>query len=104
MIEDRIKKEKELIKRLNLHIKCKEREEISMDYQIEHKRKFARSWWRPIRYNKGGNTAWWTNTYGNALIKRQRETRAGAPSSVNHDAEYKEDGADLELCLPIRRR
>ena len=37
MIEGRIVKEKELIKKLNLYIKPKDREDISMNYQIEEK-------------------------------------------------------------------
>jgi len=100
MIEDRIKKEKELIKRLNIYIKWKEREEISMDYQIEQK-EIAPVLVAAIRY-KGKYSE--VDKYIGTLYKAAKGDAAGAPIQCYHDAEYKEDGADLELCLPIRKK
>jgi len=100
MIEDRIRKEKELIKRLNLYIKPKERKEISMNYQIEQK-ELAPVLVASIRY-KGKYSD--VDKYIGTLYKAVKGDAAGAPIQCYYDAEHKEDGADLELCLPIKKK
>jgi DNA-binding transcriptional MerR regulator len=100
MIEDRIVKEKELIKRLNLYIKPKDREGISMDYQIEEK-EIAPVLVASIRY-KGKYSD--VGKYFGTLYKAVKGDTAGPLIQLYHDAEYMEDGADLELCVPTKKK
>ncbi len=99
MIEGRIFKEKELIKKLNLYIKPTDREEISMNYQIEVK-EIAPITVASIRY-KGKYSD--VGKYIGILYKAVKGDVAGAPIQCYHDAEYMEEGADLELCLPTKK-
>jgi DNA-binding transcriptional MerR regulator len=99
MIEGRIAKEKELIKKLNLYIKPKDREDISMNYQIEEK-EIAPVTVAAIRY-KGKYSD--VGKYIGTLYKAVKGDAAGAPIQIYHDAEYMEDGADLELCIPTKK-
>lgn len=99
MIERKILKEKELIKKLNLYIKPTDREEISMKYQIEVK-EVAPVMVAAIRY-KGKYSD--VGKYIGTLYKAVKGDAAGAPIQCYHDAEYMEDGADLELCLPTKK-
>ncbi|HYE69038.1 MAG TPA: MerR family transcriptional regulator [Anaerovoracaceae bacterium] len=99
MIEGRIWKEKELIKKLNLYIKPTDREEISMNYQIELK-EIAPVIVASIRY-KGKYSD--VGKYIGTLYKAVKGDVAGAPIQCYHDAEYMEEGADLELCLPTKK-
>ncbi len=99
MIEGRIRKEKELIKKLNLYIKPTDREEISMNYQIEVK-EIAPISVASIRY-KGKYSD--VGKYIGTLYKAVKGDAAGAPIQLYHDAEYMEDGADLELCVPTKK-
>ena len=99
MIEGRIVKEKELIKKLNLYIKPKDREDISMNYQIEEK-EIAPVTVAAIRY-KGKYSD--VGKYIGTLYKAVKGDAAGAPIQLYHDAEYMEDGADLELCIPMKK-
>lgn len=100
MIEGRIFKEKELIKKLNLYIKPTDREEISMNYQIKEK-EIAAVTVAAIRY-KGKYSD--VGKYIGILYKAVKGDAAGAPIQCYHDAEYMEEGADLELCLPTKKR
>lgn len=99
MIEGRIRKEKELIKKLNLYIKPNDREEISMNYQIE-KKEIAPVTVASIRY-KGKYSD--VGKYIGTLYKAVKGDAAGAPIQLYHDEEYMEDGADLELCIPTKK-
>jgi DNA-binding transcriptional MerR regulator len=99
MIESRIRKEKELIKKLNLYIKPTDREEISMNYQIEVK-EIAPVSVASIRY-KGKYSD--VGKYIGTLYKAVKGDAAGAPIQLYHDAEYMEEGADLELCVPTKK-
>jgi len=99
MIEGRIAREKELIKKLNLYIKPKDREEISMNYQIEEK-EIAPVTVTAIHY-KGKYSD--VGKYIGTLYKAVKGDATGAPIQLYHDAEYMEDGADLELCIPTKK-
>ncbi|HWQ80535.1 MAG TPA: MerR family transcriptional regulator [Anaerovoracaceae bacterium] len=100
MIESRIRKEKELIKKLNLYIKPKDREDIGMDYKIEEK-EIAPVLVAAIRYKGKYNDV---GKYIGTLYKAVKGDAVGAPIQCYHDAEYMEDGADLELCLPTKTK
>jgi DNA-binding transcriptional MerR regulator len=99
MIESRISKEKELIKKLDLYIKPNEREVISMNYQIEVK-EIAPVLVAAIRY-KGKYSD--VGKQIGVLYKAVKGDAAGAPIQCYYDTEYKEEGADMELCLPIKK-
>lgn len=99
MIEGRILKEKELVKKLNLYIKPTDREEISMNYQIEEK-EIAPVIVAAIRY-KGKYSD--VGKYIGTLYKAVKGDAAGAPIQCYYDTEYLEDGADMELCLPTKK-
>ncbi|MEL7654404.1 MAG: MerR family transcriptional regulator [Bacillota bacterium] len=99
MIESRILREKELIKKLNLYIKPKDREEICMNYQIEEK-EIAPVIVAAIRYKGRYNEV---GKYIGKLYKAVGGNAAGAPIQCYHDTEYMEEGADLELCLPTKK-
>jgi DNA-binding transcriptional MerR regulator len=99
MIEARILKEKELIKKLNLYIKPIDREEIRMNYQIKEK-EIAPVTVATIRYKGKYNDI---GRYIGILYKAVKGEAAGAPIQLYHDAEYLEEGADLELCIPTKK-
>ncbi len=96
MIEARVRGEKELIKKINLYIKPKDREEISMNYQIE-KKEIEPVVVASIRY-KGKYSD--VGKYIGMLYKAVRGNAAGPPIQLYHDADYVEEEADLELCVP----
>lgn len=100
MIEGRIRKEKELIDKLNLYIKPKKKEDISMNYQIEEKN-LAAVLVASIRY-KGKYSD--VGKYIGTLYKAVKSDAAGAPIQCYHDAEYMEEDADLELCIPTKKK
>lgn len=99
MIENRIYREKELIKKLNLYIKPGDREGISMNYQIEEK-EIAPVTVASIRY-KGKYDE--VGKYIGKLYKAVGGNAAGAPIQCYHDIEFMEEGADLELCIPTKK-
>lgn len=98
MIESRISKEKELIKKMNLYIKPKDREGYSMDYQIEVKTispVTVASIRYKGKYNEVGN-------YIGQLYKAVKSNGVGAPIQCYYDAEYTEE-ADVEICIPTKK-
>ena len=99
MIEERIHREKALVKKLNLYIKPKDREEVNMNYQIEEK-EIAAITVASIRY-KGKYDE--VGNHIGKLYKAVRDSAAGAPIQCYHDAEYMEGDADLELCIPTKK-
>ena len=97
MIKSRISREKELIKKMNLYIKPKDREDYSMDYQIEIK-KISPVTVASIRYvGKYSDVG----KHIGKLYKAVKNNGAGAPFQCYYDSEYKEE-ADLELCIPTK--
>lgn len=95
MIENKISREKELIKRINLHIKPEYREENRMDYKIEVK-EIPPVTVVSIRY-KGKYSD--VGKHIGKIYKAVKGKGAGAPFSCYYDAEFKED-ADIKLCVP----
>lgn len=95
MIESKISKEKELIRKINLYIKPKHKEENSMSYKIEVK-EIDPVTVASIRY-KGKYSD--VGTYIGKIYKAVKNKGAGAPFNCYYDAEFKEN-ADIELCVP----
>jgi DNA-binding transcriptional MerR regulator len=95
MIESKISKEEELIKKINLHIKPQCKEEKGMNYKVEVK-EIAPIIVASIRY-KGKYSD--VGKYIGKIYKAVKNKGAGAPFNCYYDAEYKED-ADIELCVP----
>ncbi len=98
MIERKISKEKELIKKINLYIKPRNMEDISMNYKIEVK-EIAPITVAAIRF-KGKYSD--VGTHIGKIYKAVKNNAAGAPFNCYYDAEYKED-ADIELCVPTTK-
>ena len=98
MIESKISKEKELIRKITLYMKSKNMEDTSMSYKIEVK-EIAPVTVASIRY-KGKYSD--VGTYIGKIYKAVKNNGAGAPFNCYYDAEFKED-ADIELCVPTTK-
>ena len=98
MIEGKIVKEKDLIRKLTLSIKLKTMEDISMSYQIEI-REIAPVIVASIRY-KGKYSD--VGLYIGKIYKAVKNNGAGAPFQCYYDTEFKEE-ADIELCVPTTK-
>lgn len=98
MIRQKIVKEKELIKKIDLYIKPNDTEGIRMNYKVEV-RDIEPVTVASIRfkgkYNNVGN-------YIGRIYKAVIGKAAGAPFNLYYDTEYKEE-ADIELCVPTTR-
>ncbi len=95
MIENKISKEKELIRKLSLSIKSENREDSGMNYKIEVK-EIAPVIVASTRF-KGNYTD--VGVYFGKIFKAVKGNGAGSPFSCYHDPEFKED-ADIEVCVP----
>ena len=98
MIENKISKERELIKKITLYIKPKNMEDTSMNYKIEVK-EISPITVAAIRY-KGKYSD--VGKYIGKIYKAVKNNGAGAPFNCYYDAEYKED-ADIQLCVPTTK-
>lgn len=98
MLENKISKEKELIRKITLYIKPNNMEEISMSYKIEVK-EIAPVTVASIRY-KGKYSD--VGTYIGKIYKTVKNNGAGAPFNCYYDAEFKEE-ADIETCVPTTK-
>lgn len=98
MIESKISKEKELIRKITLYMKSKNMGDTSMSYKIEVKG-IAPVTVASIRY-KGKYSD--VGTYIGKIYKAVKNNAAGAPFNCYYDAEFKED-ADIELCVPTTK-
>ncbi|MDF3002439.1 MAG: putative transcriptional regulator [Bacillota bacterium] len=99
MVKNQILKERALIKKMNLYIKPKDREEKNMSYQIEVK-DIPTVIVAAIRYRGKYDEI---GKYIGKLYKAVKDQGAGDPIQCYHDPEYREGDADLELCLPTKR-
>lgn len=95
MIESKISKEKELIRKISLYIQSKNMEDVSMNYKIEVK-EIAPVIIASIRY-KGKYSD--VGKYIGKIYKAVKNKGTGAPFNCYYDAEFK-DEADIELCVP----
>lgn len=97
-IEERVRKEKELIRKLNLYYKPKRLEERSMEYEIIRKETEA-VMAAVLRYE---------GTYSDVgkhigeLYKAVKNEGKGEPFCCYYDMEYKEV-TEIELCVPVKR-
>jgi DNA-binding transcriptional MerR regulator len=98
MIESKISKEKELIRKITLYMKSKNVEDTSMSYKIEVK-EIAPVTVASIRY-KGKYSD--VGTYIRKIYKAVKNNGAEAPFNCYYDAKFKED-ADIELCVPTNQ-
>ena len=98
MIADRINLEKELIRKIDLYMNPKEREDISMNYEIVVK-EFQPITVVSIRY-KGKYSD--VGKYIGRLYKAAGGNASGAPFNCYYDEEFKEE-ADIELCVPTKK-
>ena len=98
MIEDKISKEKRLLKKIDLYIESKEMNKVSMNYKIEIKEiqniKVA-----SIRF-KGGYSD--VGKYIGKIYKAAKNSACGEPFNCYYDNEFKEE-ADIELCVPTSK-
>ena len=99
MIEAQIRRERDLIKKMNLYIKPKGMEEKKMDYKIEVK-DIPEITVAAIRYRGRYDEV---GKHIGKLYKAVKGDGAGAPIQCYHDAEYREEDADMELCLPTKK-
>lgn len=95
IVESKISKEKELIKKLNLYIKPEHMEDKCMSYEIEVK-KIAPLTVASVRF-KGKYSD--VGKYIGRIYKAVKNKGCGAPFNCYYDDEFKED-ADIELCVP----
>ena len=98
MIEDKIQKEKELLKKIDLYIKPNELEVDSMNYKIEVKTIEAVTV-ASIRY-KGKYSD--VGIYIGKIYEAVKSNVKGAPFNCYSDIEFREE-ADIELCVPISK-
>lgn len=98
MIEDKIRKEKDLLKRIDLYIKPNEMEVNGMNYKFEVKN-IEPTMVATIRY-KGKYSD--VGKYIGKIYKAVKGNAKGAPLNCFYDSEYREE-ADIELCVPTSK-
>jgi len=98
MIRDKIRKEKELLKKIDLYIKPNELEVNGMNYKFEIKN-IEPIMVASIRY-KGKYSD--VGKYIGKIYKAVKGNSKGAPLNCYYDSEYKEE-ADIELCVPTSK-
>lgn len=99
MIEAKINKEKELIEEISLYIKPNNREDMSMNYKIDVK-EFEPVLVAAIRYKGRYDDV---GKYYGRIYKAIKGKLSGAPFNCYYDEEYKEENADIEICVPISK-
>lgn len=97
MLAEQIRKEKELIKKMNLYLEPKEMEAGSMIYNIEMK-EFEEMTVAAIRY-KGRYSD--VGKYIGTIYKEARGKTFGEPFCCYYDEDFKEE-ADIELCVAVK--
>lgn len=96
-IAEQIKREEELIKKIDLYLQPQETEVRSMNYKIELK-EFEALTVASIRYiGKYSDVGKYIGT----IYKEAKGKTSGVPFCCYYDGEYKEE-ADIELCVPVR--
>ncbi|KJS21723.1 MAG: MerR family transcriptional regulator [Clostridiaceae bacterium BRH_c20a] len=97
MITEQIKKETELIQKIDLYLKPKKLEEISMEYKINFK-EFAAITVSSIRF-KGKYSD--VGKYIGTIYKEVKGKAVGEPFCCHYDDDFKED-ADIEICVQTK--
>jgi len=98
MIRDKIQKEKNLLKKIDLYIKPNELEEVVMNYKIEVKT-IEPVMVASIRY-KGKYSD--VGKYIGKIYGVVKGNGTGAPFNCYYDNEYTQE-ADIELCVPTSK-
>ena len=98
-IEEDIRKNRTLIKKISRHINLPQGEKTEMNYVTKIKEIPAMTV-ASIRY-KGKYQD--MGKYMGSLYKAVKGNAAGAPICLMYDDDYKEDEADLEICVPIKK-
>lgn len=98
IIEDRIRKERILLKKINLYTKPSGREEKIMDYKVEVKN------FDPIKVAAIRFTGKYDEVgeYFKTIYSVVKGNANGAPFNCFYDDDYKEV-ADIEVCVPISK-
>lgn len=97
MIAEQIKKEKELIEKIDLYLKPKEAEAIRVEYKIDFK-EFDAITVSSIRFKgKYGDVG----QYFGTIYKEVKGKAAGGPFCCYYEDEFKEE-ADIEICVPTK--
>lgn len=97
MIREKIRNEKSLIKEIDEYISPKKEEVNIMNYEIQV-RSFDPIKVAAIRY-KGKYSD--VGKYIGKIYGAVKGKAAGAPFNLYYDSEYKEEDADIEICVPI---
>lgn len=97
MIADHIKREKELIKRIDLYLQPNEMGVGSMNYKVELK-EFESLTVAAIRF-KGKYSD--VGKYFGAIYKESKGKTCGQPFCCYYDDDY-QDEADIEACIPTK--
>lgn len=98
-IEDAIRKNRALIKKISLHINPAQGEKQEMNYVTEIK-EIPAMMVASVRY-KGKYQD--MGKYMGIIYKAIKGNGDGAPVCLMYDDDYKEDEADLEICVPIKK-
>lgn len=99
ILESRIAREKELIQKITLSIQIRKREDAGMSYKVEI-REIAPVMVASIRYRGKYSDV---GKYIGKIFQAVKGDGAGAPFSLYYEAEFKEDDADIELCVPTKK-
>ena len=97
MISKKMQAEKNLIKEIDSYILKGQKEDNSMDYEVNVK-DMAPVMVASIRY-KGKYDE--VGKYIGQIYSAAKGKAKGAPFNCYYDTEYKEEGADIEICVPV---
>jgi len=98
IVEEKMRKEKELIKKINLYINPERKEVNCMNYKVEIKN-IEEVLVASVRF-KGKYSD--VSKYIGRLYGAVKGNGSGSPFNCYYDDEYKEE-ADIELCVPISK-
>ena len=96
-IEAAIRKDRELIRKISLHINPQQGEKPAMHYEVET-REFPAVTVASIRF-KGAYPD--IGKYIGSIYKAVKGNGAGMPFSLYYDEDFKEQ-ADIEICVPVK--
>lgn len=98
LVEEKMRKEKELIKKINLYINPERKEVNCMNYKVEIKN-IEEVLVASVRFRGKYNDV---SKYIGRLYGVVKGSASGSPFNCYYDDEYKEE-ADIELCIPISK-